>query len=78
MMADEFVAEFVHIVPIMIGPDYTGVVKIAVVSENGSIVWNNSKGVIDYRVDLWVARELFGKLGEALKVIDANMDVENR
>ena len=78
----------VTVTPTRDGPDFSGQVRIeiseapagAVVFQSGSSCsfgqQGDSCGDVSARLYLQDARELFGKLGKALEVIDANADPE--
>ena len=59
------------------GPDYTGWVDIMVAGPYPQIGAYVGEFSAHFGLELADARRLFGELGDALKVIDANLDPEN-
>ena len=67
----------VMVKPLMNGPDYSGTIQVDIEGCSYADVkaWGGNDGAdVGCIIDVVGARQLFGKLGEALKLIDANSD----
>ena len=67
----------ITVTPLKIGPDYSGLIDIG--TDDPTITVQTSRGmraVATLRIRPEEARLLFGKLGDALKLIEANQGLE--
>ena len=63
----------IEVVPLKDGPDFTGMVEVKLDSFVLDAWSGGSEGVL-FTLDSHVAGGLFGKIGDAIKVIEANAD----
>ena len=65
----------IEVTPVMDGPDYSGPVEVDLEGLDLE-AWSGGSAGVFFVLDAHAAGVLFGKLGDAIKVIEANQDPE--
>ena len=68
----------IEVTPVMDGPDYNGKVEVEIDGLSDLASWSGGSGGVLFTLEPLAARRLFGKLGDALRVIEANEQEAHR